>query len=62
MNIGGNYLNGMAALGMQITQQVQLTQAQVVSSALEGAKQIASTPPAPAPTPAARPGGIDITA
>ena len=58
MDVSGN-MTGMAVLGMQITQQVQATQAQVVASALEGAKQIASTPPAPAST--ARPGGVDIT-
>ena len=59
MDVSGNYVNGMAALGMQIAQQVQTTQAQVVVSALDGAKQIASTPPAPASN--ARPGGVDIT-
>lgn len=58
MNVGGN-LTGMAVIGMQVTQQIQATQAQVVSSALEGAKQIAATPPAPAAS--ARPGGVDIT-
>ena len=57
MNVSGNYIGGMAVVGMQVTQQVQATQAAVVSSALEGAKQIASTPPAPT----ARPGGVDVT-
>ncbi|WP_448191952.1 hypothetical protein [Azospirillum sp. sgz301742] len=55
MDVSGS-LTGMAVIGMQVTQQIQATQAQVVASALEGAKQIASTPPAPA----ARPGGVDI--
>lgn len=60
MDVSGNYISGMAVVGMQVAKQVAASQAQVVSTALEGAKQIASSPPAPAPAPAA-PGRVDIS-
>lgn len=56
MDVSGDYTSGMAVMGMQIAKQVQASQAQVVSQALEGAKQVAANPPAPA-----NPGGVDIT-
>lgn len=59
MDVKGNYISGMAVIGMQVAQQVQASQAQVVSTALEGAKQIASNPPAAPQTPA--PGRVDVT-
>ena len=60
MDVSGNYLTGMAALGMQVSKQIQTTQAQVVAGALEGAQQIASNPPAAPASPAA-PGRVDVT-
>lgn len=60
MDVSGNYISGMAVVGMQVAKQVQASQAQVVATALEGAKQIASNPPAPPASPAA-PGRVDIT-
>lgn len=59
MDVKGNYVSGMAVIGMQVAQQVAASQAQVVSTALEGAQKIASTPPAPAQS--AAPGRVDIT-
>ena len=57
MDVSGNYPTQMAVIGMQVAKQVQASQAQVVSAALEGAKQVASNPPAPT----AAPGRVDIT-
>lgn len=59
MDVSGNYISGMAVIGMQVAQQVAASQAQVISAALEGAKQTASTPPAPASS--AAPGRVNIT-
>ncbi|WP_158284099.1 hypothetical protein [Azospirillum sp. TSO22-1] len=56
MDIKGNYVSGMAVIGMQVAQQVAASQAQVVATALEGAQKIAANPPAPA-----APGRVDIT-
>ena len=53
MDVSGNYPTGMAVIGMQVAKQVQASQAQVVSAALEGVKQIAANPPA-------APGRVDI--
>ncbi|HYG85992.1 MAG TPA: hypothetical protein VD978_07015 [Azospirillum sp.] len=61
MDVSGSYISPMAVIGMKVAQQVQASQAQVVSAALEGAKQIAANPPAPPSS--AGPGGIvDIRA
>ncbi|HYH36632.1 MAG TPA: hypothetical protein VD860_00295 [Azospirillum sp.] len=59
MDVSGNYVSGMAVIGMQVAKQVQASQAQVVSAALEGAKQIAANPPAPSQS--AAPGRVDVT-
>lgn len=58
MDVSGSYIDPMAVIGMKVSKQVQVGQAQVVASALAGAKQTADNPPPAASS--GRLGGVDI--